>query len=134
MFPIHIRINKRTLRMKFHYFLYMGGVASVQGFAPTIAKQLGYSPMVVGSVFTYLSMLSFFVKPIIGIIVDKFRVKRIMFLACVLLCGLTAFALKFVQKIPTEAVANLSCNTTTELHICSINDDIRWVLYYFLLA
>ncbi|XP_025200189.1 major facilitator superfamily domain-containing protein 6-like isoform X2 [Melanaphis sacchari] len=123
MFPIHIRVNKRTLRMKFHYFLYMGGVASVQGFAPTIAKQLGYSPMVVGFVFTYLSMLSFFVKPITGIFVDKFRVKRIMFLAFVLLCGLTAFALKFIQKIPIEAVANLSCNTTTELHICSTNDD-----------
>lgn len=100
------------------------GVASVQGFAPTIAKQLGYSPMVVGSVFTYLSMLSFFVKPIIGIIVDKFRVKRIMFLTFVLLCGLTAFSLKFIQKIPTEAVANLSCDTITALNVCS-NDDNR---------
>ncbi|XP_029345971.1 major facilitator superfamily domain-containing protein 6 isoform X2 [Acyrthosiphon pisum] len=123
MFPIRIQINKRTLRMKLHYFLYMGGVASVQGFAPTIAKQLGYSPMVVGSVFTYLSMLSFFVKPIVGIIVDKFRVKRIMFLAFVLLCGLTAFSIKFVPKIPTEAVANLSCGATTVMNVCSNDDD-----------
>jgi len=79
--------------------------------------------MVVGSVFTYLSMLSFFAKPIVGIIVDKFRVKRIMFLAFVLLCGLTAFSLKFIQKIPTEAVANLSCGTTTVLNVCSNDDD-----------
>jgi len=79
--------------------------------------------MVVGFIFTYLSMLSFFVKPITGIIVDKFRVKRIMFLAFVLLCGLTAFALKFIPKIPTEAVANLSCNTATGLQICSTNND-----------
>ncbi|CAI6371698.1 unnamed protein product [Macrosiphum euphorbiae] len=123
MLPIRIRINKRTLRMKLHYFLYMGGIASVQGFAPTIAKQLGYSPMVVGSVFTYLSMLSFFVKPIVGIIVDKFRVKRIMFLAFVLSCGLTAFSLNFIQKIPTEAAANLSCGNTTVLNVCSNDDD-----------
>lgn len=109
--------------MKLHYFLYLGGVASVQGFAPTIAKQLGYSPMVVGSVFTYLSMLSFVAKPIIGIIVDKFRVKRVMFLTFVLLNGLTAFSLQFIQKVPTEAVANLSCDTTTVLNVCSNNDD-----------
>jgi len=62
-------------------------------------------------------------KPIVGIIVDKFRVKRIMFLAFVLLCGLTAFSLKFIQKIPTEAVANLSCDTKIVLNVCSNDDD-----------
>jgi len=79
--------------------------------------------MIVGSVFTYLSMLSFLVKPITGIIVDKFRVKRIMFLVFVLLCGISAFALKFVQKIPTETIASLSCDTITALNVCSNNDD-----------
>lgn len=75
--------------------------------------------MLVGYLYTYLSILSFLVKPIIGIIVDKFRVKRIMFLAFVLTCGLTAFALNFIQKLPTETAAILSCNTTTVLNVCS---------------
>lgn len=80
---------------------------------------MGYSPMLVGYLYTYLSILSFLVKPVIGIIVDKFRVKRIMFLTFVLMCGLTAFALNFIQKLPTEAAAILSCNTTTVLDVCS---------------
>jgi len=80
---------------------------------------MGYSPMLVGYLYTYLSILSFLVKPIIGFIVDKFRVKRIMFLAFVLTCGLTAFALNFIQKLPTETTAILSCNTTTVLDVCS---------------
>ncbi|CAI6360268.1 unnamed protein product [Macrosiphum euphorbiae] len=112
-------VNKRMLRMKFHYFLYLGGVASIVGFSPTIAKQMGYSPMLVGYLYTYLSILSFLIKPLTGFIVDKFRVKRIMFLAFVLTCGLTAFALNFIQKLPTENAAVLSCNTTTVLDVCS---------------
>jgi len=80
---------------------------------------MGYSPMLVGYLYTYLSILSFLVKPIIGFIVDKFRVKRITFLGFVLTCGLTAFALNFIQKLPMETDAILSCNTTTVLAVCS---------------
>lgn len=106
----------------FDVLLYTG-VAGVQGFSPTIAKQLGYSPIIVGSFYTYLSILSLLAKPICGIIVDKFPVKRTMFLTFVLLCGISAFALNFIDRLPTEAVVHLSCDTaTTELNICS-NDD-----------
>ncbi|XP_026804101.1 major facilitator superfamily domain-containing protein 6-like isoform X1 [Rhopalosiphum maidis] len=112
-------VNKRMLRIKFHYFLYMGGIASIVGFSPTIAKQMGYSPMLVGYLYTYLSILAFLVKPIIGLIVDKFPVKRITFLVFVLTCGLAAFVLNFIQKLPTETAAILSCNTTTVLDVCS---------------
>ncbi|XP_015372489.1 PREDICTED: major facilitator superfamily domain-containing protein 6-like isoform X2 [Diuraphis noxia] len=118
-------VNKRMLRMKFHYFLYLGGVASIVGFSPTIAKQMGYSPMLVGYLYTYLSILSFLVKPIIGFIVDRFRVKRIMFLVFVLICGITAFALNFIQKLPMKTTAILSCNTTTVLDVCSNVADLQ---------
>lgn len=80
---------------------------------------MGYSPMLVGYLYTYLSILSFLVKPFTGFIVDKFRVKRIMFLAFIFTSGLTAFALNFIQKLPTENVAILNCNTTTVLNVCS---------------
>jgi len=80
---------------------------------------MGYSPMLVGYLYTYLSILAFLVKPIIGLIVDKFPVKRITFLVFVLTCGLAAFVLNFIQKLPTETAAILSCNTTTVLDVCS---------------
>lgn len=98
------------------------GVASVQGFWPTIAKQLGYSPMVVGSLYMYLSILVILVKPISGIIVDKFPVKRILFLTVILSNGFAAFSFNFVEKIPSEIAGNVDCGATTLLKICSNND------------
>lgn len=90
---------------------------------PTIAKQLGYSPRIVGFIYTYLSILSLLVKPISGLIVDKFPVKRFTFLMFILSCGFTAFSFNFINKLPTQAVVNLSCDATTALQdICSNND------------
>lgn len=100
------------------------GISSVVGYTPTLAKQLGYSPMVVGSIFTFLSLLSLMVKPLCGLIVDTFPVKRIMFLTCILLCGVAAFALKFMQKLPTATSVNLDCDTITTLDICSKNEEL----------
>lgn len=99
------------------------GVASFQGFSPTIAKQLGYSPLVVGSIYTYLSILAFLVKPLCGYIVDKFPVKRVLFLTCVLGCGLAAFSFNFVQKLPSQTIVHFSCDeATTTLNIPLKND------------
>lgn len=84
---------------------------------------MGYSPEMVGYLYTYLSTLSLLSKPIFGFIVDKFPVKKIVFLICVLSSGLAAFSLIFVQKLPIETIANLSCfNTTTALNVCLKND------------
>lgn len=109
-----------------HLMFFYTGVAGVQGFWPTIAKQQGYSPMIVGFLYTYLSILSLIAKSICGIIVDKFAVKRTMFLTCVLSCGLSAFALSFINRLPIETAVNLSCGTaTTELNICSNDDNLQ---------
>lgn len=108
--------------IKLTFFYSYLGVASVQGFAPTISRQLGYSPLIVGYLYTYLSLLALFVKPICGFIVDKFPVKRYIFLTFVLASGIGAFSLMFVEKLPTEAVANLICGSTTVLNVCSNKD------------
>lgn len=94
--------------------------------------------MVVGSLYTYLSILAFLTKPLCGYIVDKFPVKRILFLTSVFGCGLAAFLFNFVQKLPSETVVNLSCDqTTTSLDICAkeegallkcVNDDMSKLL------
>lgn len=106
------------------YFLYLStGISCVQGFWPTIAKQLGYSPMFVGALYTYLSVLALLAKPICGIIVDKYPVKRILFLAVVLSCGFSASALNFIRKLPTATAADLSCSDgSTVVSVCSNAD------------
>lgn len=100
-------------------FFFFIGLSPIIGFLPTIAKQLGYSPFVVGSLFTYLSILAFLVKPIVGYIVDKYRVKKILFLTFVLSCGLTAFLLNFVEKTPSENVVDLNCDKSLSMNVCT---------------
>lgn len=84
---------------------------------------MGYSSKTVGYIFTYLSFVAFIAKPVVGVIVDKFPVKKFMFLAFILGSGLSAFALNYVQKLPTQKPVNLSCNETTSLDFRSKNDE-----------
>lgn len=87
-------------------------------FLPTIAKQLGYSTIVVGTIYCILPILSLIVKPIVGAIVDQFRVKKTLFLTFILLTALTAFSLMFVPEIPLESTAELNCHDITYLNVC----------------
>lgn len=95
------------------------GVAPMTSFLPTIAKQLGYNTIVVGVIYGILPILSLIIKPIVGAIVDQFRVKKNIFLTFILLSGLTAFSLMFVPEIPLETTAELSCNAVTYLNVCT---------------
>lgn len=106
-------------RLVYNFFFFVLGITSIVGFAPTIAKQLGYSPMMVGYLYMYLSIISFLIKPISGLIADKFPVLRFMFLASILSSGLSAFAFNFIQKLPTEFAVDLNCNRTTLVDFCS---------------
>lgn len=88
-------------------------------FLPTIAKQMGYSTLVVGVIYSILPILSLLTKPIVGAIVDQFRVKKTVFLTFILLSGVTAFSLMFVPEIPLKTTAELNCHDITYLNVCS---------------
>lgn len=47
------------------------GTAPVVPFMPTLARQLGFSSVVVGTIYTVLPMVGMLVKPIFGAIADK---------------------------------------------------------------
>jgi len=95
------------------------GVAPMTSFLPTIAKQLGYSTVVVGTIYSILPILTLIIRPIVGAIVDQFRVKKTIFLTFILLTGLTAFGLMFVPEIPLETTAELYCKDVTYLNVCA---------------
>lgn len=97
---------------------FFSGVAPLTSFLTTIAKQLGYSTVVVGTIYCILPILSLIIKPIVGVIVDQFQVKKKIFLSCILLSGLSAFALMFVPEIPLETSAELNCHSETILNVC----------------
>ncbi|XP_050443469.1 major facilitator superfamily domain-containing protein 6-like [Adelges cooleyi] len=117
------RINKHTLPIKLHFFLYTSSVAPITCFSATIAKELGYSPLAVGYIFMYLYILGMLIKPAVGFIVDKFPIKKFIFMTSIVLCGISSFSLIFVPKIPLETAANFTCALEqTTINICLGND------------
>lgn len=98
------KVNKKLLPMKAHYFFFNAGLfgsvldiffvptlqqtfidrksfctgtAPVVPFMPTLAKQLGFSSVVVGTIYTILPLIGLLVKPLFGAIADKY-VKNII--------------------------------------------------------
>lgn len=49
--------------------------------------------------------------PVAGIIVDKFRVKKILFFTVMLLMGVVSFFLIFVPKVPLENAVEIKCDS-----------------------
>lgn len=70
-----------------HVFDFSGN-SPINPFLTTIAKQRGYSPLIVGFVFTLLLLLNVVVKPLTGFITDKWKCRRTVFLGAILFNGL----------------------------------------------
>lgn len=98
--------------------IFVLGVAPILSFLPTVAKQLGYSTIVVGTIYCILPILSLIIKPIVGVIVDQLRVKKTLFLTFILITALTSFSLMFVPEISLESTAELNCHDLTYLNVC----------------
>ncbi|CAI6360488.1 unnamed protein product [Macrosiphum euphorbiae] len=95
------QINKKLLPIKLHYFLTMAGTATILPFLSTISKQRGYSPVIVGLIFTILPLLGLLVRPLIGAITDKYKCRKAVFVLIIAIRGLFITMLMF---IPGSAV------------------------------
>ncbi|VVC36478.1 Major facilitator superfamily domain,Major facilitator superfamily associated domain [Cinara cedri] len=80
-----LNINKKYLPLKTHYFLFDAGNSPIIPFLSTIAKQRGYSPLIVGDIFTFLLLLNVVVKPLTGFVTDKYKCRKTIFLGSLLL-------------------------------------------------
>lgn len=86
------------------------GIGPITGFLPTMARQLGYSITTYGTMMTFISIMSMIVIPLLGIINDKFPVKRILFVTALSAIGIVSVAFVFVPKMPSETIAMLKCD------------------------
>lgn len=83
-----LNVNTDLLPIKAHYFFFDAGNSPINPFLSTIAKQRGYSPSVVGDIFTLLFLLNIVVKPLTGYVTDRWKCRRSVFLGAILLNGL----------------------------------------------
>uniref|UniRef100_A0A1B6D4I8 Major facilitator superfamily associated domain-containing protein n=1 Tax=Clastoptera arizonana TaxID=38151 RepID=A0A1B6D4I8_9HEMI len=117
-----ILLNMDLIPMKAHFFLFNSGTAPIVPFLPTYAKQLGFSPLIVGLIYTFLPIMGMIAKPIMGVAADRFRCQKLLFQSCLLLTIISLFAILFVPAIPSESKVELHCNQESFLKICSLNN------------
>lgn len=110
---IYKKNDTRTYYIIYYFYYLFAGIATILSYGSTYAKQLGYSKITVGYIMMCLFILSMLVKPVVGAIVDKFPVKKYIFLIFIFLTGISAFFLMFVPRLSLETFTELDCNTTT---------------------
>ncbi|KOC63116.1 Major facilitator superfamily domain-containing protein 6 [Habropoda laboriosa] len=112
-------VNKDFLPIKAHYFLFNAATGPVVPFLPTIAKQLGFSGFLVGTIYTILPISGLVAKPLFGALADKFKIHKILLLIFQTIVAIAMFTIHFIPEIDNNANYTLICDGDASLQICS---------------
>ncbi|KAL7011869.1 hypothetical protein ACKWTF_014499 [Chironomus riparius] len=115
-----VEVDKHLLPMKGHYFLFNAGTAPVVPFIPTLAKQLGYSSVIVGIIYTILPIVGLISKPLFGAIGDRFHIQKRLFIIFQLVIIVSFFAINFIPSIPANSEFHCH-NGATLMKFCPPN-------------
>ena len=105
---------------------YVSGTAPVVPFLPVYARQLGFSGVIVGMIYTVLPITGMLAKPIFGAIADRFQLQKTLFLAFQIITAISFFVIQFIPEIQTESTARsavLDCDADTFFRFCSNDID-----------
>jgi len=105
---------------------YISGTAPVVPFLPVYARQLGFSSVIVGMIYTVLPITGMLAKPIFGAIADRYRLQKTLFLAFQIVTAISFFVIQFIPQIQTESPARsavLVCDADTYFKFCSHDID-----------
>lgn len=105
-------INKRLVPMKAHYFLWNAGTGPVVPYMSVYARQLGFSSVIVGLIYTILPIFGMIVKPTFGAIADRFMCQKKIFLVAQLLTAAAFLAIFYSPKVPDDLLVNFSCSNS----------------------
>ncbi|XP_017482717.1 PREDICTED: major facilitator superfamily domain-containing protein 6-like protein A isoform X1 [Rhagoletis zephyria] len=113
------KIDKELLPMKAHYFFFNAGTAPVMPFMPTLARQLGFSTVVVGTMYAILPIVGMLAKPLFGFIADRYQRHRTLFLIGEVLTAVAFFLIQFTPSIPQSL-------PTVEFHCHGGASDLKY--------
>jgi len=102
----------------------ISGTAPVVPFMPVYARQLGFSGVIVGMIYTVLPITGMLAKPLFGAIADRLQLQKTLFLAFQIVTAISFFVIQFIPEIQAEsALAVLDCDADTYFRFCSDNID-----------
>lgn len=103
--------------------LYISGTGLVIPYMPVLAKELGFSSVVVGIVYTCLPIIAMVAKPTMGALADRLHCQKGMFISFILLTMLSLFIIPWIPPIPSVTNVEVHCNADSDVKMCS--DSLR---------
>ncbi|GLH07933.1 uncharacterized protein GBIM_13312 [Gryllus bimaculatus] len=113
VFRLKHKIQKVILEISEEYALSVFGnqrTAPVVPFLPTYARQLGFSSVIVGTVYTILPITGMLAKPLFGALADRYQCQKLLFIVFQVVTAITFFGIQFIPEIPLETPLQLSCD------------------------
>lgn len=99
----------------FLYFDISLGIAPFVPFLSTYARQLGFSSFTIGIIYTVIPIFGMAAKPLLGIISDKYKCQKQVFIGVVLLTGLTAVGFYYTPRLPVQTSIKITSDGRGEL-------------------
>ena len=90
---------------------------------PIYARQLGFSSIIVGTIYTVLPITGMLAKPLFGAVADHFQLQKTLFLAFQILTAISFFVIQFIPEIPSESIVTLDCDAVTYFKACNNDTD-----------
>lgn len=92
---------------------------------PTYAKQLGFSTVIVGTLYTILPVAGMIAKPLFGALADRWKWHKQFFLTFLALTGILFFGIKFIPETSFEEGpgSSLDCGAETLIRSCGHTPD-----------
>ncbi|XP_076242063.1 major facilitator superfamily domain-containing protein 6 [Calliopsis andreniformis] len=120
-----MKLNYQQLPVKAHYFFFMAAMGPILPFFPVYGKQLGISPLVMGSITAVLPILFLIAKPVFGFIVDYFHSwRKTIFVTLLAATSASFICMYFLPVLPGSVLPDHSFNniSCTSLPYCTEED------------
>lgn len=130
LYTHHVKL-KYYIHFFFFFHHHFPGNSPINPFLSTIAKQRGYSPLIVGDMFTILLLMNTVVKPLTGFVTDKYKCRKLVFLGAILLNGLLSGGMYLVPGA-TSSIGQIPDNKvvgSVMFWLFDITITVRMVLF-----
>ncbi|XP_059062995.1 major facilitator superfamily domain-containing protein 6 [Achroia grisella] len=109
MLSFNMKVNYRLLPIKLHFFLFNAGTAPLVPYLSTYARQLGFSSATVGLIYTILPIFGLVAKPLFGVIADKYKIQKPVFIIFQIITIVSFSAIYFIPGSRTATTVQLDC-------------------------
>ncbi|XP_071653973.1 major facilitator superfamily domain-containing protein 6-like isoform X2 [Temnothorax longispinosus] len=95
-----MKINYKHLCIKAHYFFFVASCAVSYPYIPVYGKQIGVSPLVIGTIGTFFSILHLITNPVCGFIIDYSQWKKFIFIILTIVSSCSYVSIFFLPSLP----------------------------------